>query len=99
VHNRSKFAQHVIGEGHSFSPMNEIMEVIHVTKKSRMLDTLEEFYIYRETTYGTQINDKLTIQFNLIFEALVQHSPHRELQPHTKKNARLNDDVNHVNKY
>ena len=36
-----------------------------------MLDTLERFYIYRETQLGTQINDKLTVESNPIFEVLI----------------------------
>jgi hypothetical protein len=32
-----------------------------MAKKGRMLDTLEKFYIYKETKRGDQINDKLTI--------------------------------------
>ena len=71
--NRSKFAQYVIEEGHSFGPMSEIMEVIHIKKKCKMLDTLEKFYIYKETKLGNQINNKLTIQSNPVFEVLVQH--------------------------
>jgi hypothetical protein len=63
--------------------MNEIMEVIHVAKKGKMLDTLEKFYIYKETKHGNQINDKLTFQTNPIFEAIVQNPPHGGLQtPH-----------------
>jgi len=53
--------------------MNEIMEVIHVKKKGKMLDTLEKFHIYKETKLGNQINDKLTIQSNPIFVVLVHH--------------------------
>jgi hypothetical protein len=71
AHNRSKFAQHVLEEGHNFGPMNEIMEVIHVARKGKMLDMLEKFYIYKETKHGNQINDKLTFPSNPIFEILV----------------------------
>ena len=74
ANNRSKFAQHIVEEGHNFGPMEEIMEVVHMKKKSKILDTLEKFYIYRETKLGNQINDKLTIQANPIFEVLVQHN-------------------------
>ena len=80
-HSRSKFAQHVTDESHSFGPMNEIMEVIHVTRKGRMRDMLEKFYIHRETKHGKQINEKLTGKPNPIFEALLQHPPHSELHP------------------
>ena len=77
ANNRSKFAQHVIDEGHSFGPMNDVMKIVHFAEKGRMLDTLERFYIYRVTKYGNQINDKLTIQSNPIFEALVQNNPYK----------------------
>ena len=43
-----------------------------------MLDTLERFYIYEATDKGIQINDKLTVQKNPIFETLVQYRTHRE---------------------
>jgi len=76
ANNKSKFAQHVI-EGHAFGPINDIMNVVHIASKGRMLDTLERFYIYWETKLGTQINDKLTVQSNPIFEALNQNNPHK----------------------
>jgi hypothetical protein len=77
ANNRSNFVQHVIDEGHSFGPMNDIMKIVHVAEKGRMLDTLERFYIYREKKYLNQINEKLTIQSNPIFEAVVHHNPYR----------------------
>jgi hypothetical protein len=61
--NKSKFAQHVTEEGHAFGPI-DIMGILHIANKGRMLDTLEKFYIYRETQLVTQINDKLTLQSN-----------------------------------
>ena len=75
--NKSKFAQHIIGEGHAFGPMIDIMDIVHIEKKGRMLNTLEKYHIYRETYNGNQINEKLTVQKNPIFEALIQHNPHR----------------------
>jgi hypothetical protein len=50
--------------------MNEIMEPLHTANKGRMLDTLERFYIYKETKLNNQINDKLTVQYNPIFDAI-----------------------------
>jgi hypothetical protein len=46
-----------------------------------MLYTLENFYMYSETKHGNQINEELTGQPNLIYEALFQHPPHIELDP------------------
>jgi len=36
--NRSKFAQHHIDKDHSFGPMNDIMGIMHIAKKGRILD-------------------------------------------------------------
>ena len=44
-----------------------------------MMDTIEKYYIYRETKLNNQINDKLTVQPNIIFETLVQQDTHRGL--------------------
>jgi hypothetical protein len=51
--------------------MNNIMDVINIASKGGMLDTLEKFYIYRETQLGTQIHEKLPVKPNPIFEALI----------------------------
>ena len=42
-----------------------------------MMDTIEKFYIYRETKLSNQINDKLTVKPNVIFETVVRQGPHR----------------------
>jgi len=41
-------------EGHAFGPMIDIMEVVHIAKKGRILDTLEKYYIYREHRAGVK---------------------------------------------
>jgi hypothetical protein len=43
------------------------------------MDTLERFYIYREAKVNNEINDKLTVKPNIIFEAIVQRDSHRGL--------------------
>jgi len=59
--------------------MENIMDTIHITNKGRMMDTIEKYYIYRETKLNNQINDKLTVEPNIIFETLVQQDTHRWL--------------------
>jgi hypothetical protein len=41
--------------------MENIMDIIHVTGKGKMMTTTEKFYIYRETKLNSQINGKLTV--------------------------------------
>ena len=60
---------------HALRKMDEIMKVIHIARKGRMLNTLESFHIYKETKAENQINDKLTTKRNVIFETIIQHDP------------------------
>jgi hypothetical protein len=59
--------------------MENIMHIMHVTNKGKMMDTLEKFYIYREKEANNQINDKLTVQNKAIFETIVYEDPYREV--------------------
>ena len=74
---KSKFAQHLLENKYSIDSIDKIMDIIHMTRKGKMMDTIEKFYIYQETKLNNQINDKLTVKPNLIFETLVRHDPHR----------------------
>jgi len=76
---KSRFAAHLLGNKHSIGPMENIMETLDTTGKGRMMDTLERFYIFRETKINNQINDRLTIKPNIIFETIVQKDPQRGL--------------------
>jgi hypothetical protein len=58
---------------------DNIMDIIHVIGKNRMMNTMEKYYIYKETKLNNQINDKLTEQPNAIFETIIQQDKHRGL--------------------
>jgi len=74
---KSSFAQHLLDNGHSMGPIEVIMETIHVTNKGQMMDTLEKFHIFREKKLDNQINDKLTVKANIIFDIIIRNDPHR----------------------
>ena len=61
------------------------MVVVHVTKKGKLMNTLECFHIYKETKAGNQIYDRLTAKENAIFETIIQEDPYKrrlaQLQP------------------
>ena len=76
---KSRFAAHLLENKHSIGPIDNIMETLHTTGKGRMMDTLERFYIFRETKINNQINDRLIIKPNIIFETIIQKDPHRGL--------------------
>jgi hypothetical protein len=69
--------------------MENIVNVLHITNKGQMMNKIEKCYIYRETKMNNQINDKLTVQPNAIFETIVQHESRRGLQTAHDREANL----------
>jgi len=57
--------------------MEDIIGVVHITKKGKLMDTLERFHIYKETKAGNQIKDRLTAKENAIFETIIQEDPYK----------------------
>ena len=62
--------------------MENTMYIMYTTGKDRMLDTLEIFYICRETKRNDEINDKLTGNPNVVFDVLVHKNPTECTPPH-----------------
>ena len=62
--NKLKFTQHLLENKHGFGPMEDTMDIVHITNKGKMMDTLERYYIYKETKSNKPINDKLTVKPN-----------------------------------
>ena len=48
------------------------MDIINTTNKGKVLNALEKFYIYKETSINNQTNDKCTVKPNVIFDTLIQ---------------------------
>ena len=74
---KSKIAQHLLDEGHTFCLMESNMDTNQYARKGKMLDALEKFHIFVQTHKGTHINDKLTVENNPIFHVLVRHLQRR----------------------
>jgi len=73
----SSFAQHVLDNRHDFGTMENIMNPLHIMEKGRLMDTIEKYYIFRETMLCNQINDKITEKPNAIFENVIHEDSHR----------------------
>ncbi len=46
------------------------MKILHI-KKGKKMNTLEKFYIYKETKAYNQINDKVIFRHNIIFDTII----------------------------
>jgi hypothetical protein len=57
---KSAFAQHLLDNGHSIEKMEDIMKVVHIKNKGRILNALENYHINKDTMAGNQINYKQT---------------------------------------
>jgi hypothetical protein len=85
--NKSKFAMHLLENKHSIGHISD-MKILYTTTKGRFMDTVEKFYIYKETHKNNQINDKNTVRPNAIFDTIVHELSgrvHPTPQPHTSK--------------
>ena len=76
-YNKIRFAQNLLENRHAIGNMNDIMDTLFFTNKGRLMDAVESFYIFRETKLDNQLNDKLTVKHNIIFETIVREDPHR----------------------
>jgi len=51
--------------------MEDIMEILHITKKGSMMNNFERFHLYNVTWLDNQINDKCTVTNNAIFDTVI----------------------------
>jgi hypothetical protein len=49
------------------------MSILHTTKKGRMLNTIEKYYIHQETYYDNQLDDRPTVTPNVIFDTILRN--------------------------
>jgi hypothetical protein len=69
----SKFALHIQNTGHRCTNMKEIVYVLHIQHKGRMLNALENFHIYEAHKQGTQLNEALIEPYNPVFEIIIKN--------------------------
>jgi len=63
---------HLLENHHSIGHIDNIMEVLYITKKGCTMDTIEKYYIYKEAKNGNQISDKNTIKQNKLYDVVIQ---------------------------
>ena len=68
----SKYAQHLIENRHSIGSIKDSIEILHIIRKGKLMDTWKKIHIYQETTLGSQINEKSTVCKNILFDTILQ---------------------------
>ena len=71
---KSNFALHVINHNHNYSSFQNSFKPLHFCKKSKLMDALEEFEIYRASkTQGDQfLNEKLPFKSNKLYYTAIR---------------------------
>jgi len=57
--------------------MEDVMGILHINKKGRMMNTLENFYIYKERKANNQNNDKVICRHNILFDKIIHRDAGR----------------------
>jgi hypothetical protein len=76
---KSYFAKHLLENNHPLHSTEKTMDILHTTYKGRMLAVIEKFYIYKETASNNQLNDKLTVTPNIIFDTILRNTEAHEI--------------------
>jgi hypothetical protein len=53
---KSKYAQHIFETTHEYGKIEQIMEILHIERKGRMLNAMESYHIYELTKQNLQMN-------------------------------------------
>jgi hypothetical protein len=80
---KSKYAQHILETTHEYGKIEQIMEILHIERKGRMLNAMESYHIYELTKQNLQMNEALTDSHNQIYHTLIKISQHTKSQPLT----------------
>jgi len=67
----SKYALHAATQQHTFGNIQECMQILHTHDKGAHLNTIEKFYIFKEASTHTHLNDDHTIPNSKIFQTIL----------------------------
>jgi predicted transcriptional regulator len=70
--NHSKYAKHLLEYRHPFGNIDDTMTVLKHHRKGPHLNTVERYYIHKETLLDNHINEEYTDTTNHIFNAILQ---------------------------
>jgi hypothetical protein len=69
----SKYAQHILDTQHTYSNIQETMDILHFERKGPLINTLEQFHIYSLWKENLHFNDIYTDIHNPIFNTIINH--------------------------
>jgi hypothetical protein len=53
----SRYAQHILDTGHAYNTIEDTLNILHFEKKGPLMNSLEQFHIYRLSKDNLHLND------------------------------------------
>jgi hypothetical protein len=69
----SKYAQHILETEHTYGTLENTLNILQFEMKSRKMNSLQQYYIYRITKENLQLNDTYTNNYNPIFDLIAEY--------------------------
>jgi hypothetical protein len=69
----SKFALHIQNTGHQCANIDETLDILHIQRIGKMMNTLENYRIYEACKLQIQLNEALSDTYNPIFETILKN--------------------------
>jgi hypothetical protein len=82
----TKYAEHILDTQHTYGPITDTTDILHIEKKGRLMNTWEKFYIQKLSKNNLQLNDTYTDINNPIFGLIDNHhNKENQYQPSTPR--------------
>ena len=84
----SNYAEHLINNNHNYTNIETNMHILHTQRKSRTLNTTEQYEIYKHHINHPQyiLNDQIHHRSHTLFDTIIQRSSHTPTtHPHTSR--------------
>lgn len=77
---KSNYAEHLVLNNHNYTNLETNLKPLHICNKGRIMTALEQFEIYKAAKNNPQdiLNDKSTLQNNILFESLIKLDKDRD---------------------
>jgi hypothetical protein len=69
----TKYAEHILETQHTYGPITDTMDILHIEKKGRLMNTWEQFYIHKLSKNNIQRNNTYTDIYNPVFNLIDNH--------------------------
>jgi hypothetical protein len=71
---KSRYSQLILNTGRKYGTTEDTLKILYKNKKGRLLNTVEQFYIYINTKQNSHLNNLYSDSFNPIYNTLLSYT-------------------------